>query len=133
MRSRLLSILALLVLAALPAAGHNRTLSAPNTTLQTELSGNLDLDVAIALPAIVADAPEVLPVFTRSQKLASGFFGLRAEPNIQRTLNLSQESRQADDYMHARYYNPNLGRFLSVDPVLDQKRALSNPQSWNRY
>ncbi|MFA6957339.1 MAG: RHS repeat-associated core domain-containing protein [Thermoanaerobaculia bacterium] len=37
------------------------------------------------------------------------------------------------DYMHARYYNPNLGRFLSVDPVLDQKSAAKNPQRWNRY
>ena len=34
------------------------------------------------------------------------------------------------DYMHARYYNPFMGRFLSVDP------AGSNPykpQTWNRY
>lgn len=37
------------------------------------------------------------------------------------------------DYMHARYYSPVLGRFLSVDPVLNQKRALTTPQSWNRY
>ncbi|MGK2887901.1 MAG: RHS repeat-associated core domain-containing protein, partial [Rhodococcus sp. (in: high G+C Gram-positive bacteria)] len=34
------------------------------------------------------------------------------------------------DYMHARYYNPNLGRFLSVDPIRGQ---LQYPQSWNRY
>jgi len=34
------------------------------------------------------------------------------------------------DYMHARYYNPNMGRFLSVDPVLGTP---GNPQSWNRY
>lgn len=34
------------------------------------------------------------------------------------------------DYMHARYYNPNLGRFLSVDRVGGKLR---NPQSWNRY
>ncbi|HUP62631.1 MAG TPA: RHS repeat-associated core domain-containing protein, partial [Thermoanaerobaculia bacterium] len=37
------------------------------------------------------------------------------------------------DYMHARFYNPNQGRFLSVDPVLDVKAALANPQMWNRY
>jgi RHS repeat-associated protein len=37
------------------------------------------------------------------------------------------------DYMHARYDNASLGRFLSVDPSLDLKRALTNPQSWNRY
>ena len=35
--------------------------------------------------------------------------------------------------MHARYYDPNVGRFLSVDPVLNQKRALHKPQTWNRY
>ena len=34
------------------------------------------------------------------------------------------------DYMHARYYNPMTGRFLSVDPVAGSP---SRPQSWNRY
>jgi RHS repeat-associated protein len=34
------------------------------------------------------------------------------------------------DYMHARYYSPGAGRFLSVDPVLG---SLQSPQSWNRY
>ncbi len=37
------------------------------------------------------------------------------------------------DYMHARSTNPGLGRFLSVDPVIDQRRAVRNPQMWNRY
>ncbi|HKS23229.1 MAG TPA: RHS repeat-associated core domain-containing protein, partial [Thermoanaerobaculia bacterium] len=37
------------------------------------------------------------------------------------------------DYMHARYDNPFLGRFLSVDPVLDAKKAASHAQTWNRY
>lgn len=37
------------------------------------------------------------------------------------------------DYMHARYYGPTMGRFLSVDPVLDIDAALKNPQRWNRY
>ncbi|HEX9983226.1 MAG TPA: RHS repeat-associated core domain-containing protein [Thermoanaerobaculia bacterium] len=34
------------------------------------------------------------------------------------------------DYMHARFYNPNWGRFLSVDPVNGNPET---PQSWNRY
>jgi len=37
------------------------------------------------------------------------------------------------DYMHARYYNPTTGRFLSMDPVVDIAFAMLNPQSWNRY
>jgi len=37
------------------------------------------------------------------------------------------------DYMHARYYTPQWGRFLSVDPYLDVKKALVEPQRWNRY
>lgn len=34
------------------------------------------------------------------------------------------------DYMHARYYSPWLGRFLSVDPVAGNRQK---PSSWNRY
>lgn len=37
------------------------------------------------------------------------------------------------DYMHARYYDPNMGRFLSVDPFVDYEVAMKNPQGWNRY
>ncbi len=33
-------------------------------------------------------------------------------------------------YMRGRYYNPHLGRFLSVDPVGGD---VANSQSWNRY
>jgi RHS repeat-associated protein len=35
------------------------------------------------------------------------------------------------DYMHARYYDANAGRFLSVDPGKDW--SLTAPQSWNLY
>jgi RHS repeat-associated protein len=41
--------------------------------------------------------------------------------------------RSGLDYMHARYYAPVWGRFLAVDPALDQGEALSLPQKWNRY
>jgi RHS repeat-associated protein len=34
------------------------------------------------------------------------------------------------DFMHARYYSPNLGRFMSVDPV---GGTVGSSQSWNRY
>jgi len=37
------------------------------------------------------------------------------------------------DYMHARTYQPTFGRFLSVDPVIDVKTAMTSPQAWNRY
>ncbi len=37
------------------------------------------------------------------------------------------------DYMHARYYSANIGRFLSIDPMLNMKRVLRQPQGWNRY
>lgn len=34
------------------------------------------------------------------------------------------------EIMHARYFSPNLGRFLSVDPVGGE---IGSSQSWNRY
>jgi RHS repeat-associated protein len=37
------------------------------------------------------------------------------------------------DYFGARYYASTLGRFTTVDPVLDIEQALVDPQRWNRY
>jgi RHS repeat-associated protein len=37
------------------------------------------------------------------------------------------------DYMHARYYDGAVGRFLAVDPELHADRAVRLPQKWNRY
>jgi RHS repeat-associated protein len=36
------------------------------------------------------------------------------------------------DYMHARFYAPFMGRFLSIDPTWESA-DLRRPQSWNRY
>jgi RHS repeat-associated protein len=40
------------------------------------------------------------------------------------------EDGHAIDDMHARYYGPSWGRFLSVDPIGGNQ---DRPQSWNRY
>jgi RHS repeat-associated protein len=45
---------------------------------------------------------------------------------------LDVENSDYLDYMHARYYDPNSGRFLSVDPIF-QGAAMQSPQLWNRY
>jgi RHS repeat-associated protein len=37
------------------------------------------------------------------------------------------------DYFGARYYASQTGRFTTVDPALDQEKALVDPQQWNRY
>jgi RHS repeat-associated protein len=44
-----------------------------------------------------------------------------------------REDGHAIDYMHARYYNSTMGRFLSMDPIMKVDEASRNPQSWNRY
>jgi RHS repeat-associated protein len=47
--------------------------------------------------------------------------------------DLQGTTSQTDDldYMHARYYNPNVARFLSVDPGRDVDPKV--PQAWNMY
>ena len=37
------------------------------------------------------------------------------------------------DYMHARYYNYSIGRFLTPDPRLTLEKVSRTPQAWNRY
>jgi len=37
------------------------------------------------------------------------------------------------DYFGARYFDSGMYRFTSVDPVINKKEALSNPQLWNLY
>lgn len=47
------------------------------------------------------------------------------------TAGTDTNNRNQLDYMHARYYSPVWGRFLSVDPGRDWD--LRQPQSWNMY
>jgi RHS repeat-associated protein len=46
---------------------------------------------------------------------------------------LNVDNTEYLDNMHARTYDPNLGRFLSVDPILNLKSTMRSPQAWNRY
>ncbi len=81
-------------------------------------------------PITLYDGPTEFHVFTRSEKLASGARASLAENNINDISQLRPESWQVVDTMHARYYAPTTGRFLSPDPADGIQRF---PQSWNRY
>ncbi|HEX2162490.1 MAG TPA: RHS repeat-associated core domain-containing protein, partial [Thermoanaerobaculia bacterium] len=48
----------------------------------------------------------------------------------ERDLGVSWSPADDLDYMHARWYNPQVGRFLSVDPIGGNTHL---PQSWNRF
>jgi len=47
--------------------------------------------------------------------------------------DLLASNPNALDYMHARFGMGTMGRFLSVDPELNVKASIHNPQKWNRY
>ena len=57
----------------------------------------------------------------------------KSEPSATRLKYTGHERDGELDYMHARYYDSHMGRFLSVDPSMDLKANLPNPQRWNRY
>ena len=79
-----------------------------------------------ALPASVARPPE--------HRTASGRFFAPGRGNRQQNQRFSRRSRRGAeslDYMHARFFNPQVGRFLSVDP--GPSVDMGHPQGWNLY
>jgi RHS repeat-associated protein len=56
--------------------------------------------------------------------------GLLKYTGHERDPDLLGEAAGVTDYMHARYYAPGMGRFLSVDTFPGSRHS---PQSWNRY
>jgi len=44
-----------------------------------------------------------------------------------------RDSETGNDYFGARYYNSNMGRFLSADPVMIMRQKMLDPQQWNMY
>ncbi|REJ85555.1 MAG: hypothetical protein DWQ36_02830 [Acidobacteria bacterium] len=51
--------------------------------------------------------------------------------NHERDTNAPDDATDDADYMHARYYIPERGRFMSVDPINSADPMV--PQSWNKY
>lgn len=59
-----------------------------------------------------------------------------ASPTGTETRRFAGKERDAEtglDYLGARYYASQTGRFTTVDPLLDIEQALVDPQRWNRY
>jgi RHS repeat-associated protein len=104
---------------------------APSTGRQEHFS----LD-HLGSPRLVTDAAGV-PV-ARHTYLPFGEEWAAPGPGEDEPMKFTGHERDVDpassgndlDYMHARYYTPNVGRFLSVDPLEGNPRQ---PQSWNRY
>ena len=44
-----------------------------------------------------------------------------------------RDAETGQDYFGARYYRTGVARFTTVDPELNVKEALVDPQRWNRY
>ena len=59
-----------------------------------------------------------------SQRIATGSFSEQ-----RRFIGEEYDGDTAFSYLNARYYDPNLARFISPDPLFDQTR----PQSLNPY
>ena len=80
-----------------------------------------------ALAASTARRP---PLTTVSGRFLAPGRGNRQQ--IQRFSRRSRRGTESLDYMHARFRNPQVGRFLKVDPK-PRYRSLQQPQRWNRY
>jgi RHS repeat-associated protein len=79
-----------------------------------------------------------LPSFHTSDKI----FSIRYNSNMNGIntydprLKYSGKEREGytkHDYFGARYYDNSTFRFISVDPIINKKEALVNPQLWNLY
>src|SRR5262245_57932305 len=54
-------------------------------------------------------------------------------PDVRQYAGKERDPETALDYFGARYYAFGTGRFTTVDPLLNQQKALVDPQPWNRY
>lgn len=59
--------------------------------------------------------------------------GFRLRAAKYKFAGMKYDSETGDYYDYARYYSPQLGRFMSPDPADLGAANPGNPQSWNRY
>jgi RHS repeat-associated protein len=65
-------------------------------------------------------------------EIASPSTSAAGAPREKKQFTGHERDAESLDYMHARFYAPYMGRFLSVDPTWESA-DLGKPQSWNRY
>lgn len=51
----------------------------------------------------------------------------------ERDLGVSWSPADDVDYHHARYYSPQIGRYLATDKIPLMSKAIPQPQKWNMY
>jgi len=56
-----------------------------------------------------------------------------SDPAPQRFAGKERDGETGMSYFGARYYASQTGRFTTTDPMLDQPKAVLDPQRWNRY
>jgi RHS repeat-associated protein len=87
--------------------------------------GNVRAVTSQASPPVVVERHDYLP------------FGeeWNPQPGTQpkRFTGKERDAETGLDYFGARYYGSRIARFTTVDPKLNMKRALLDPQEWNRY
>src|SRR6266540_1130384 len=54
-------------------------------------------------------------------------------PDRRQFAGKERDAETGFDYVGARYYASQTGRFTTVDPVVEVDKALVDPQRWNRY
>ncbi len=88
------------------------------------------LAVGFATPAS-ASFTSLTPAPTTASSLAASVE--TPTPSLGMRLSRSRTPTGPRPYFGARYYGSRIGRFTTVDPVVDVKGSLVNPQKWNRY
>jgi RHS repeat-associated protein len=87
---------------------------------------------------MVARLPRLLVALVLGAALPSAAAAVVRLPTSQKIVASPVPDRGADpanarSYFGARYYRSDIGRFTTVDPELNIKDALVDPQRWNRY